>query len=651
MLRGSLVCILANVGAAGECPGAGDAVVAIAAVKRDAAGLEARKAEVSICGQVTIRPGDLPDDVGTFYIQDSTGGISVVAESPTRFSYGQWVRVKGRIGTLSTKEVEVSARTWEVAGPGRMPFPKRVSLAEAASGSVDGWHVSVVGLVKKTSSNDVRNELVLSDGVHEAGAYSRRARGQPPLVAESLAIGARVEIRGVVIPTASATKSRVRIRGPQDVLLVARPPFITTRNGQMAAASVALFVLIGGVWILALRRAVRRQTAEIRQLLEKAQEASRLKSEFLANISHEIRTPLHGAIGLQQLVLEEPLPERPRHYLELANKASTHLLALLNDVLDLSAIDSGAVTVAEEPMAPAQVLCEANEIFGAVASSKNLTLEVRDLGLPSMVSGDALRVKQVLMNLVSNAIKFTDEGTVTVTGWGKKEGPAWRLCFEVSDTGVGIPEDQQMHIFEEFRQADGSIRRQYGGSGLGLALAARLAGIMGGTITVRSQPGKGSVFHVEILCGIARTQGTGEEPDESGKTMGRHLRLLLVEDNRLNQIVATRLLEKDGHSVELAENGLRALAAHSRSKYDAILMDVQMPEMDGISATREIRTREIDGSRTPILALTANSCSDDHQTYTEAGMDAVLSKPFSPDQLRDALARIVPATGADYVAL
>ena len=201
----------------------------------------------------------------------------------------------------------------------------------------------------------------------------------------------------------------------------------------------------------------------------------RLKSEFLANISHEIRTPLHGIIGLQQMVLEDPIPDRPRHFLQLANQASTHLLALLNDVLDLSAIDRGAVGVAEELMEPAQVMRDATEMFGAVASNKGLALEVRDLGLPATVRGDALRLKQVLMNLVSNAVKFTDEGSVTVTGWGTREGPAWRLFFEVSDTGIGIPVDQQAHIFEEFRQADGSIRRQYGGSGLGLALAASWA--------------------------------------------------------------------------------------------------------------------------------------------------------------------------------
>jgi signal transduction histidine kinase/ActR/RegA family two-component response regulator len=528
-----------------------------------------------------------------------------------------------------------------------MPPPKKANLGDVANGKLDGWHVSVEGTVAKISTSDIRDNLVLTDGGQTADAYSRHAEGQMTLNPELAPIGSRVEVSGVVIPTSSASVSRVRMRGSQDILLIETPPYFSTRAGRMAAGSIALVVLLGVAWIMALRRAVRRQTAEIRTLLERTQEASRLKSEFLANISHEIRTPLHGVIGLQQMVLEDPIPDRPRHFLQLANHASTHLLALLNDVLDLSAIDRGAVGVAEEPMEPVKVMRDATEMFGAVASNKGLALEVRDLGLPATVMGDALRLKQVLMNLVSNAAKFTDEGSVTVTGWGKREGPAWRLFFEVSDTGIGIPEDQQKHIFEEFRQADGSIRRQYGGSGLGLALAARLAGIMGGAISVRSRPGKGSVFHVEILCGDARTQSAGQEPEDPGEAMGRHLRLLLVEDNRLNQIVATSLLEKDGHSVEVAENGLRALAAHSQSKFDAILMDVQMPEMDGLAATREIRSRELNGQRTPILALTAHSCIENRQTCTEAGMDAVLSKPFSPEQLRDALSRIVPAPPAE----
>ncbi len=649
MFLGFLVCLMADASTAAECPGATRQTTPIGDVRLGAARLEARKAEFIVCGQVTIRLGDLPDDPGNFYIQDATGGISVMVADPPKFLYGQWVRVSGHLHSLPTEEPEVHAQTWEVAGPGRMPPPRKVNLRDVASGKMDGWHVSVAGTVAKMSTSEVRDDLVLSDGRQTAEAYSRHSRGQPTLNPEITPIGSRVEVTGVAIPTSRASASRVRMRGSQDVLLIEKPPYFPTRAGKMAAGSFALFTLIGAAWIVALRRSVRRQTAEIRTLLERTQEASRLKSEFLANISHEIRTPLHGVIGLQQMVLEGQIPDRPRHYLQLANQASTHLLALLNDVLDLSAIERGAVVAAAELMAPAEVLRESSEMFGAVASNKKLALEVRDLGLPATVRGDALRLKQVLMNLVNNSIKFTSEGSVIVTGWGVKESSAWRLYVEVSDTGIGIPEDQQGHIFEAFRQADGSIRRQYGGSGLGLAIAARLVGIMGGTISVRSQPGQGSVFHFEILCGHAQPHEVGEELDKTGKAVGRHLRLLLVEDNRLNQIVATSLLEKDGHSVEVAENGLRALAAHSRSKYDAILMDVQMPEMDGLSATREIRNREVNVSRTPILALTAHSSSEDHQTCAEAGMDAVLSKPFSPEQLRDALSRIVPAATAPIV--
>ncbi|MBE0659650.1 MAG: response regulator [Bryobacteraceae bacterium] len=644
-LRPVSVAILVLLGVSGSMAqdrsDAAHEMMTIAEVRQAAAGRKAGEGgHVCIRGQVTLRPGDLPDDPGNFYIQDATGGISILAVKPERYNYGQWIVVRGRITSLSTDEPEVAASELVVAGPGRMPPPKRVSLADLARGRHDGQHVSIVGVVAKLSASDVRDDVVLQDGDQNAEAYARRLRGAPVVLPDVAPIGSWVEIRGVAMPSASATVSRVRMRGPHDLLLLERPAFIITRAGRIVAGAALLVVLLAAGWIWTLRRSVHAKTSEIRGLLARAEEASRLKSEFLANISHEIRTPLHGVIGLQEMALRESRDDGIRRYLELSNQASRHLLSLLNDVLDLAAVERGAIQVHLEPMSPAGVMRDAAGMFSATASAKSLTIEVEDLGLPSRVMCDRMRLTQVIANLVNNAVKFTSQGKVRVTGRAGREGSGWRLAFEISDTGIGISPADLKRIFEEFRQADGSIRRQYGGSGLGLALSARLVTLMGGSISVQSEPGIGSIFNFDVLC--APCPGADDSEASSGDTgaAGRQLRVLLVEDNHLNQMVAARLLERDGHSVDIAENGLAALAAFARSEYDAILMDIQMPGMDGISTAREIRNREPAGRRTPIVALTAHTGGEDHICCAEAGMDGFLSKPFNHDQLRDALCRV-----------
>ena len=626
------------------CPDAQRETTTIAQVRRMAAGHKADGGgPVSICGQVTLRPGDLPDDPGNFYIQDATGGVSILAHSPERFAYGQWIFVRGRITSLSTDEPEVDAMDLHVAGPGRMPPPKRVSLRDLARGLHDGLHVSVVGTVSKLYTSPGRDDVVLEDAGQEAEAYVRRLRGAPVVLPEIVPIGSRVEIRGVVMPGAGAMVSRLRMRGSQDLLLLDRPAFMRTRTGRITAGATLLIVLLTAGWIWTLRRSVHSKTSEIRGLLARAEEASRLKSEFLANISHEIRTPLHGVIGLQEMALRESKDDGIRRYLELSNQASRHLLSLLNDVLDLAAVERGAIQVHEEAISPAGVMRDAAGMFSASAAAKSIAIEVEDLGLPGSVMGDRMRLTQVLANLINNAVKFTHQGKVRVAGRAGREGAGWRLAFEISDTGIGISAADLNRIFEEFRQADGSIRRQYGGSGLGLALSARLVALMGGTISVQSEPGAGSVFGFDVYCRPCACAGPPEASDRNGGQAGGQLRLLLVEDNPLNQMVAARLLERDGHTVDIAENGLAALAAFARSEYDAILMDIQMPGLDGISTAREIRSREPAGRRTPILALTAHTGSEDHHCCTEAGMDGFLSKPFNHEQLRDALCRVAAA--------
>ncbi len=640
-----VACLPVASGAAPACPDPTAGQFAeIGEVRKAALGGLHRPAKVRVCGQVTIKPGDLPDDQGNFYIQDSTGGISVLAEKPPKFSYGEWVLVEGKAGVLGTIEPEIRATAVRFAGPGRMPPPRKVTPGEVTSGKVDGWHVSVTGKVVQLSTNDYRDDLVLSDGVAKVEAYSRRPRGSAALVAGLTPIGALVEIRGVVMPTSSAELSRVRYRDPQDVLLIEKPGLFETPKGRLAVTVVLLCAVAAIGWIVTLRRAVKRHTSEIQKLLDLAQEAARLKSEFVANMSHEIRTPLHAVIGLQQMALDEDSAERRRTYLEQANRASTHLLSLLNDVLDLAAIDKNATGISHERMSPAQVLREAAGMFEVTAEARGLKLDCLDQGLPAEVYGDPVRLKQILVNLLSNAVKFTSEGSITVRGSAESAGDAWRLHFEVTDTGIGIAEEHVPEIFEEFRQADGSVRRNYGGSGLGLALATRLVQMMGGKLEVESRQGSGSTFQFDIVCGKAGADDSvSTDRGNDAVCITGSLRLLLVEDNRLNQLVAVRLLEKEGHRVEVAENGLIALDACRRGGFDAILMDVQMPVMDGLSAAREIRRIEARGSHVPILALTAHTSGPDRLSCLEAGMDGVLSKPFTADQLKTALQQLMSA--------
>lgn len=627
-------------------PNSGE-LAAIGEVRKAASGGMPSQAKVRFCGQITIRPGDLPDDPDNFYIQDATGGVSVISKKPPKFSYGTWVLVEGKPRSLDTIEPEIEASKVSYAGPGRMPQPRIASAGEVRSGKLDGWHVSVTGRVVQLSTNEIRDDLVLSDGSGAAEAYCRRPRGTPVLVADLTPIGAHVEIRGVVLPTSSGVFSRIRFRNPQDVLLIAKPGLFETPKGRFAALMALFCVLAGTGWIVTLRRSVKRQTAEIRKLLDVAEEAARLKSEFVANMSHEIRTPLHAVIGLQQMALDEDSAERRRIYLEQANNASTHLLALLNNVLDLAALDRDAAAISQERMSPAQILLEAIGMFEVAAEARGLKLECVDGGLPEEVFGDPIRVKQILVNLLSNAVKFTSEGSITVRASAESEPDEWRLRFEVADTGIGIAGEHLQEIFEEFRQADGSVRRNFGGSGLGLALATRLVQMMGGKLEVESREGHGSTFRFDIRCGkICNHEALVADRRENVKDAAG-LNLLLVEDNRLNQVVAIRLLEKDGHRVQVAENGLMALAAYAESRFDAILMDVQMPVMDGLSAVREIRRMEAPGAHVPILAMTAHTSGHDRRACEAAGMDGMLSKPFNADQLRMALQKLMAAPAGD----
>ena len=391
----------------------------------------------------------------------------------------------------------------------------------------------------------------------------------------------------------------------------------------------------------------KRLEAELHEARKRAEDANRAKSEFLANMSHELRTPVAGIIGVTRILFEQAEDGPTRDGLRLIRESSDMLLEIINDVLDLSKIEAGRLDMESIPFSPREAMRSAFSLARVMAGQKGLAFEVEMADdLPKAVRGDPVRLRQVLNNLLSNAVKFTAKGgvRVAVSATAQDDGAA-RIAFSVHDTGIGIPEEKLGAIFESFTQADGSTTRRYGGSGLGLAISRHLATLMGGDITVQSRVGEGSVFTAELPFPLAdAAELPPEETADTAETSAastRPLSVLVVEDHAVNRILLKHLLARKGHSVVLAESGQAGLSALAPGRFDVVVLDGQMPDMDGIETARRIRALpDPELSRLPLVGLTAHALPEYRERFMQAGIDAFFVKPPDPEIFMAALLRL-----------
>lgn len=405
-------------------------------------------------------------------------------------------------------------------------------------------------------------------------------------------------------------------------------PRITSRTSELTILASA---------ISRMATDIEERVTELALARDAATASDRAKSLFLANMSHEVRTPLAGVLGMLELAKPGTTDPAVRKYLDTAEHAARHLLTIVNDILDFAQLEKGRLAVTSTPFSVRALVESTIPLVAAAAEERGNRMEVRIADdLPRQILGDEGRLRQVLLNLLSNAVKFTSQGTVSVEARTVDAGH--RLLLTVADTGIGMAPEMQQRIFESFVQADESIARRFGGTGLGLPICRQLLALMGGSISVESSPGQGSLFTVDLPCRpvVDTVPATASRATDRPPAA---LRILVADDAPTMRILLEALLTRDGHTCDLVDDGNEAVAAVRANDYDAVLMDVQMPRLDGLEATRKIRKEEGPRSRVPIVFVTASAMAGDEERFLAAGGDGYVSKPITPETLRTVLAK------------